>query len=96
MLLWQQVIPDAENFRKKGANAFCITNGFDSEVKSQIREVVESVDNKNDLTTSQLNDFTEKFTLSYIGVLEQLRNPEILWETLNDLVQEKCRLQKRF
>jgi len=87
---------DAENFRKKGANAFCITNGFDSEVKSQIREVVESVDNKNDLTTSQLNDFTEKFTLSYIGVLEQLRNPEILWETLNDLVQENADFKNDF
>ena len=26
--------------------------------------------------------------MSYIGVLEQLRNPEILWGLLNDLVQE--------
>ncbi len=66
---------DAENFRKKGANAFCITNGFDLEVGSQKSEV----GSKNSST---------KFTLSYIGVLEQLRNPEILWGLLNDLVQE--------
>lgn len=66
---------DAENFREKGANAFCVTNGFDLEVGSQKSEV----GSKNSST---------KFTLSYIGVLEQLRNPEILWGLLNDLVQE--------
>lgn len=66
---------DAENFREKGANAFCVTNGFDLEVGSQKSEV----GRKNSTT---------KFTLSYIGVLEQLRNPEILWGLLNDLVQE--------
>ena len=66
---------DAKNFREKGANAFCVTNGFDLEVGSQKSEV----GSKNSST---------KFTLSYIGVLEQLRNPEILWDLLNDLVQE--------
>lgn len=63
---------DAENFKKKGANAFCITNGFDLEVGS-----LKSEDKKS-----------EKFTLSYIGVLEQLRNPEILWKTLEELALE--------
>ena len=63
---------DAENFRKKGANSFCITNGFDD------TEVENSVSQKN-----------SKFTLSYIGVLEQLRNPEILWKVLNELLSEK-------
>lgn len=66
---------DSKNFREKGANAFCVTNGFDLEVGSQKSEV----GSKNSTT---------KFTLSYIGVLEQLRNPEILWGLLNDLVQE--------
>ncbi|WP_374362109.1 glycosyl transferase family 1 [Cloacibacterium sp.] len=74
---------DAENFRKKGANAFCITNGFDLEVGSQKSEV----GSKN---------FTTKFTLSYVGVLEQLRNPEILWETLDNLVQENDEFAKDF
>lgn len=59
---------DAENFRKNGANAFCITNGFDESDASQ--------------TLKQ-----DEFTLSYIGVLEQLRNPENLWKTLDDLVK---------
>lgn len=62
---------DAENFRKKGANSFCITNGFDES------EVENSVEEKN-----------SKFTLSYIGVLEQLRNPEVLWKVLNELLLE--------
>ena len=62
---------DAENFRKKGANAFCITNGFDG------NEITENVAQKN-----------SKFTLSYIGVLEQLRNPKVLWKVLNELVSQ--------
>ncbi len=62
---------DAENFRKKGANSSCITNGFDE------NEVENSVEKKN-----------SKFTLSYIGVLEQLRNPEVLWKVLNELVSQ--------
>lgn len=62
---------DAENFRKNGANAFCITNGFDEADSTQ--------------TLKSSNSQTQ-FTLSYIGVLEQLRNPENLWKALNNLV----------
>ena len=69
---------DAENFRKKGANAVCITNGFD----------------ENELIAEKSK--TEKFTLSYIGVLEQLRNPENLWEILNALVEENADFSKDF
>lgn len=64
---------DAENFRKSGANAVCITNGFD-EMDARTK-------------TSNGDPTEEKFTLSYIGVLEQLRNPENLWQALNDLVE---------
>lgn len=77
---------DAENFRKKGANAFCITNGFDNE----------SVENQCVPGSIPGETTTKKFTLSYIGVLEQLRNPEILWETLNDLVQENADFKNDF
>ena len=73
---------DAENFRKKGANAFCITNGFDVDASTTLSMTEENS------KTLPLSNSTTKFTLSYIGVLEQLRNPEILWETLNDLVSE--------
>lgn len=67
---------DAENFRKNGANAICITNGFDeADANSQSQ--------KPALNDSQ----QQKFTLSYIGVLEQLRNPENLWIALEDLVK---------
>ncbi|WP_027385852.1 glycosyltransferase family protein [Chryseobacterium gregarium] len=64
---------DAENFRKNGANAVCITNGFD-EMHAQEKS-----------SNTALKE--EKFTLSYIGVLEQLRNPENLWHALNDLIR---------
>lgn len=68
---------DAENFAKKGANAICITNGFDTEIKSK-------------------NTKTKKFTLSYIGVLEQLRNPQILWEVLEELLKENPDFKNNF
>lgn len=69
---------DAENFRKKGANAFCITNGFDG---------FESGGKTIEKT---------KFTLSYIGVLEQLRNPEIVWQVLNQIIEENGDFKKDF
>ncbi|KUY31129.1 glycosyltransferase family protein [Elizabethkingia ursingii] len=37
-----------------------------------------------------------KFTLSYIGVLEQLRNPENLWKVLSDIVQEDSNFAQNF
>ena len=81
---------DAENFRKKGANAFCITNGFDVDASTTLSMTEENS------KTLLLSNSTTKFTLSYIGVLEQLRNPEILWETLNDLVQENADFKNDF
>ncbi|MBP7173818.1 MAG: glycosyltransferase family 4 protein [Cloacibacterium sp.] len=79
---------DAENFNKKGARAVCITNGFDDEdgiVKNEVGKW-EKLDNK----------VKNRFILSYIGVLEQLRNPNKLWEVLNDLVQNHEDFRKDF
>jgi len=72
---------DAENFRKNGANAVCITNGFDESDSSK--------------TLKPLNSPTH-FTLSYIGVLEQLRNPENLWKSLDDLVKTNSDFAENF
>lgn len=72
---------DAENFKKKGANAVCITNGFDVE---------------NEEPSTLNSQLSTQFTLSYIGVLEQLRNPEVLWEVLNDLIKENDDFRKDF
>jgi len=72
---------DAENFRKNGANAICITNGFDE---------------SDNTKTRQLSDTQTRFTLSYIGVLEQLRNPENLWKALNDLVKNNSDFAEKF
>ncbi|KQT17606.1 glycosyl transferase family 1 [Chryseobacterium sp. Leaf404] len=72
---------DAENFRKNGANAFCITNGFD----------------ETDASTSlSMTQKSTKFTLSYIGVLEQLRNPENLWKALDNLVKTNSDFAENF
>lgn len=72
---------DAENFRKAGANAVCITNGFD---ESDSGEKAEELKKGN------------KFTLSYIGVLEQLRNPENLWKVLDELIKENTEFAADF
>ena len=77
---------DAENFRKSGANATCITNGFD-ETDSQIV-------NSDSKTLRPSN--TSAFTLSYIGVLEQLRNPENLWKALDELAQQNPDFAENF
>lgn len=75
---------DAENFRKNGANAICITNGFDETDSNQI------------LKSSSSQTLKQKFTLSYIGVLEQLRNPENLWKALDDLVKTNSDFAESF
>ena len=81
---------DAENFRKKGANSFCITNGFDEDASTPL-----SITTQNPQTLKRSNPQT-KFTLSYIGVLEQLRNPEILWKVLGELIKENKNFKDDF
>lgn len=74
---------DAENFRKAGGNAFCITNGYD-----------ESDSGKKAKGQNLQNG--QAFTLSYIGVLEQLRNPENLWKALDELIEENAEFAADF
>lgn len=69
---------DAENFRGKGANAVCITNGFDT------------------FKAEKNHSENKKFTLSYVGVLEQLRNPEILWTVLKEIITENDSFKNNF
>ncbi|MDR6403820.1 MULTISPECIES: glycosyltransferase family 4 protein [Chryseobacterium] len=76
---------DAENFRKNGANAVCITNGFD-----------ETDSNPQTLKPSNPQSLKPKFTLSYIGVLEQLRNPETLWKALDNLIKTNSDFAENF
>ena len=73
---------DAENFRKNGANAFCITNGFDVDASTTLSMTEENS------KTLPLSNSTTKFTLSYVGVLEQLRDPGNLWWTLYEIMCE--------
>lgn len=77
---------DAENFRKKGANAVCITNGFDRNTENE----------EHNLPQLRSSGLLDKFSLSYVGVLEQLRNPEILWTVLNEMLAENGEFKKDF
>ncbi len=72
---------DAENFRRNGAHAICITNGFD-----------ETDAHSQDVSLA----YRDKFVLSYIGVLEQLRNPENLWKALDELVKTHASFAENF
>ncbi|WP_300691031.1 glycosyl transferase family 1 [Chryseobacterium sp.] len=81
---------DAENFRKAGANAFCITNGFDES------DSAEKVKDQTILSAHSESNPNGAFILSYIGVLEQLRNPENLWKALNELVKENSEFAEYF
>lgn len=80
---------DAENFRKNGANAVCITNGFDQSDSPKTSK-------DPNTPTLKLSNSQTKFTLSYIGVLEQLRNPENLWKSLDDLVESNADFAENF
>jgi len=83
---------DAENFRKNGANAFCITNGFDETERVGLGALEHSrVADLNGMTTRQ-----RAFTLGYVGVLEQLRNPENLWKALKHLCQSNADFAEDF
>jgi len=79
---------DAENFRKAGANAVCITNGFDESDSGKKAE------GKNGEKANL--QIRQAFTLSYIGVLEQLRNPENLWKALDELIREHAEFAADF
>ena len=80
---------DAENFKKNGANAFCITNGFDESENSRVGELeserIRKLEGNEILKSPNPKTLKTKFTLSYVGVLEQLRNPENLWKALENL-----------
>lgn len=86
---------DAENFRKNGANAFCVTNGFDVPESLSVG-ALESSHSESIGTRHPSNSTTvkPKFTLSYVGVLEQLRNPENLWTALIELSEKYPDLAK--
>lgn len=103
---------DAENFRKNGANAFCFTNGFDvivgelenwsvgalegeSVEGSESVRIVEFESNES-LKPSNSKTLKPKFTLSYVGVLEQLRNPANLWNALIELCEKHQNFAKDF
>ncbi|WBV58315.1 glycosyl transferase family 1 [Chryseobacterium daecheongense] len=83
---------DAENFRKKGANAVCITNGFDESDAVSVEQNLEIPQSQNTKT----EDNQTHFTLSYIGVLEQLRNPENLWTVLDHLIETDSSFAQHF
>ena len=82
---------DAENFRKNGANSFCITNGFDVSEQGKVGEFLSSKVGEFDVRKSSEKDNSipkRTFTISYVGVLEQLRNPENLWKALIELCNQ--------
>ena len=58
--------------RLGGRNVRTIYNGFD----------------RDDETKSFVNPPSDKFTLTYLGVLSKIQNPENLWKVMGELVKE--------
>lgn len=69
---------DAENFREKGAHAITITNGFD----------------EADFSETSPPKTDNIFRITYSGVLEQLRNPLIFWESLENFLAKNPQYQE--
>lgn len=71
---------DTQMFSQKGARALTITNGFDKDLRE--------IEKQGEKSPS------DRFTLTYAGVLEQLRNPSLLWEVLSELSKEDQEFKK--
>ena len=72
---------DAENYKAKGAkNTTTITNGYESKLL---------------LNQLKAND-NEKFVFTYVGGLEDLRNPKFFWNLLEELLIENKELSQNF
>lgn len=54
------------------------------------------ITNGFDSEVNILNERTSTFTISYVGMLETLRNPNNLWKTLIELVEESPDFASRF
>ncbi len=72
---------DAKNYKLKGAkNAITITNGYEPQ---KINSKIDKTKNK-------------KFILSYVGGLEDLRNPSFFWALLEEILNENREFQNLF
>jgi len=70
----------ASDFVRLGATkTFVLTNGFDPEPPGNDKHVVQ----------------TEKFRIAHIGMLNEMRNPMVLWEALSDLCVESREFASR-
>ena len=48
-----------------------------------------------DIITDNPSPISDKFTLTYLGVLFKVRNPEKLWQALGELIQEDIRFAQK-
>lgn len=72
---------DAENYQKLGAKRVeVITNGFE----------------ESDFFDSKFEVRNSKFVITYSGGLELARNPLVVWEVLNELVQDNSEFSSEF
>lgn len=79
-----------ENSVMKTADAVLATSYSDTENFQKLGARATTITNGFDNAVKPANkEVNTKFTLAYIGILEQLRNPKPLWQALKELLDEQ-------
>lgn len=80
----------------KSADITIATSFTDAENFSKKGAKSVTITNGFDFEPGVSNSKTEKFSLSYIGILEQLRNPENLWQVLEKMIKQNAEFSNDF
>ena len=72
------------------------SNHTKSEFQTKTKQPISVITNGYDTHSVRVEGKDELFTLSHIGSLLSERNPEVLWETLSELIEENENFSKAF
>ena len=72
------------------------SNHTKNEFQTKTKQPISVITNGYDTHSVRVEGKDELFTLSHIGSLLSERNPEVLWETLRELIQEHKNFSKAF
>jgi len=72
-----------------GADQVIVTSFITKEeFKNITNKPIQVITNGYDIQTTEKTELDSKFSMSHIGSLLSKRNPEVLWNVLNDIIQE--------
>ena len=72
-----------------GADQVIVTSfNTKEEFKNITNKPIQVITNGYDIQTTEKTELDSKFSMSHIGSLLSKRNPEVLWNVINDIIQE--------